>query len=85
MQITAQNLNQFPVSDRRMEAARLLEVSFLEEMLKHSGIAQTPSGFGGGEGESQFSSLLLHEYAERIVDSGGLGLQEALFRAMNRG
>lgn len=67
------------------EAARLLERSFIEEMLKYSGVGQVPDDFGGGDGESQFASLLVSEYAEMISDAGGIGLREALFRVMTRG
>ena len=40
-----------------------------------------PDGFGGGEGESAFSSFLSRAYAEKIAETGSLGLAEAIVRA----
>ena len=62
-----------------MQAAKALEASFLAEMLKHSGLGQTPEGFGGGVGEDQFSGLLSQIRAEQLVASGGIGLAERIF------
>ena len=70
-------------SSRFQEAAKLLEISFLEEMLKYSGIGKSPGDFGGGVGEDQFSGLLLRSYAETIVQGGGLGIQESIVRALS--
>ena len=66
-----------------MEKARELEAVFLAEMLSHSGLdAPSEGGFGGGIGEAQFSSFLRQEQARLMVERGGIGLAEALFRAM---
>ena len=62
-----------------MQAAKALEASFLAEMLKHSGLGQTPEGFGGGVGEDQFSGLLSQIRAEQMVEAGGIGLAERIF------
>jgi Rod binding domain-containing protein len=65
-----------------MEAAKQLEASFLAEMLKSSGLAETPNAFGGGTGEGQFSSFLIQARAEQMVEAGGIGLAEQLFETL---
>lgn len=70
-------------SDQNLRrAAQALEASFLAEMLKSAGLGATRSEFGGGAGEDQFSSFLLHEQAKKMVASGGIGLTEHLFHAL---
>ncbi len=64
------------------EKAAELETAFLTEMLGHAGLGDTRQSFGGGIGEEQFSSFLRHEQAAAMVKAGGIGLTEALFRAM---
>ncbi len=64
------------------EKARALEAAFLAEMLGHAGLGATEGGFGGGIGEQQFSSFLRQEQARLMVDKGGIGLAEQIFRAM---
>lgn len=63
-------------------AAQKLEATFLAEMLKAAGLGESRSGFGGGEGEDQFSSFLVQAQAEEMVAAGGIGLAEALFDAL---
>ena len=63
-------------------AAQKLEATFLAEMLKAAGLGESRSGFGGGEGEDQFSSFLVQAQAEEMVAAGGIGLSEALFNAL---
>lgn len=70
--------------DRLWAAAQMLETSFLSEMLKSTGLSQTPGAFGGGAGEEHFSSFLRDEQAGAIVQAGGIGLAESLFEAMKR-
>jgi peptidoglycan hydrolase FlgJ len=66
-----------------MEKAKQLETAFLAEMLGHAGMdADETSAFGGGHGEGQFASFLRQEQARMMVEKGGIGLAEALFRAM---
>ncbi len=66
-----------------MQRAKELEVSFLAEMLSHAGLEpQENAAFGGGIGEEQFASFLREEQARLMVDRGGIGLAESLFRAM---
>lgn len=66
----------------RAKAAQL-EAAFLAEMLGHAGLDADAEAFGGGIGEEQFSSFLRQEQASAIVKSGGIGLTEALFRALS--
>lgn len=72
--------------DRSLRAAaERLEAAFLSEMLKAAEVGRTPSAFGGGPGEDQFSSLLRDLRADRMAAAGGIGLAERLFRAMEAG
>jgi Rod binding domain-containing protein len=68
-----------------MRKARELEAAFLAEMLGQTGLGQAPEGFGGGAGEEQFSSFLRAEQAKLMVERGGIGLAETLFRALSGG
>jgi Rod binding domain-containing protein len=71
------------VRDARLhDAARELEASFLSEMLKASGLGETPGVFGGGAGEDQFGSFLRLEQARAMVAAGGIGLAQSLFEAL---
>ncbi len=65
-----------------MEVAKKLEAAFLSEMLKSTGLGETPEGFGGGAGEDQFASFLREEHAKLITEAGGIGLAESLFDAL---
>ncbi|MDA8585800.1 rod-binding protein [Rhodobacteraceae bacterium] len=65
-----------------MQVARELEASFLTEMLKSAGVGETRKTFGGGAGEDQFSSFLVREYADAMVQAGGIGLAESLYRSL---
>lgn len=69
-------------SDALMRQAKELEIAFLSEMLDHAGLDQSSETFGGGAGEDQFSSFLREEQARLMVENGGIGLAESLFRAM---
>lgn len=69
-----------------MEQARALEAAFLAEMLGHAGLGSPSDGaFSGGIGEEQFASFLRQEQAAAMVERGGIGLAEHLFRAMTQG
>lgn len=65
-----------------MAKARDLEAAFLAEMLAHSGLDEMQGAFGGGEGEAQFTSFLRQEQARLIVEKGGIGLAELIFKTM---
>lgn len=62
--------------------AKEFEASFLAEMLKYSGINKTSETFGGGAGEDAFSSMLNDAYAEALVEAGGIGIAEIVFRSI---
>lgn len=68
-----------------MARAKELEAAFLAEMLGHAGMEADPGAFGGGIGEAQFASFLRQEQARMLVERGGIGLAESLFRAMGGG
>jgi peptidoglycan hydrolase FlgJ len=73
--------------DRReamMAKAQELEASFLAEMLGHAGLGEAPETFGGGHGEDQFGSFLKEEQAKLMVQRGGIGLAELIFKSMTR-
>lgn len=59
-----------------------LEGQFLAEMLRHAGAARPSESFGGGIGEEQMASFLREAQGMAIARQGGVGLAEALFRAM---
>lgn len=65
-----------------MKKAEELEATFLSEMLTQSGLSEIQGAFGGGQGEAQFTSFLRQEQAKLIVESGGLGLAELIFKSM---
>lgn len=70
-------------ADRALrDVADQLEATFISEMLKSAGVAETPSLFGGGAGEGQFASFLRDEYAKKLTAAGGLSLGEALFNSL---
>ena len=72
--------------DLLMKRAKELEAAFLTEMLGHAGMdADAEGSFGGGIGEAQFASFLREQEARAMVDRGGIGLAESLFRAMGGG
>lgn len=62
--------------------AQKLEASFLSEMLKSTGLGQESESFGGGAGESQFSSFLIEAQAEGMAKAGGIGLAESIFQSL---
>lgn len=70
-----------PPDPLRVKAAQL-ETAFLSEMLSHAGLGAMSGEFSGGIGEEQFASFARQEQAAAMVDRGGIGLAESLFRAM---
>lgn len=63
-------------------AAKEFEAVFLSEMLTHAGLGAVPETFGGGVGEEGFSGMLVREYAERIAQTGRIGIAEQVFEAL---
>lgn len=70
------------MADPLRDAAVDLEAAFLTEMLKSAGFGDLRKSFGGGAGESQFSTFLVRAQAEQIAQSGGIGLAESLYQAL---
>lgn len=69
-------------TDPLMEKAEEMEAAFLAEMLAHSGLDPAEGPFAGGAGETQFTSFLRQEQARLMVEKGGIGLAELIFRTM---
>lgn len=84
MQISEQMSVLTPRQIAMKEAAEKLEASFLAEMLKGAGLGAMKGPFGGGQGEEQFASMMRDEQARMMVEAGGIGLAEHLFRHMAR-
>ncbi len=66
------------IDPRTMEKAREFETVFVAQMLKFSGMDKAisqNSGFGG----DAFSSMMLEQYARKIVDNGGFGLADHIY------
>ena len=55
-----------------------LETAFLAEMLKIAMPDQGTGAFGGGAGESQFSSFLVEQHAALLASRLDLGLADRL-------
>lgn len=62
--------------------AKEFEKVFLTEMLKHAGLGKPLQSFGGGVGEAAFSDFLTEEWAQMMVDGGGLGVAKAIEAAI---
>ncbi len=73
-----------PETSQLWRAAQALEAGFLAEMLKSTDLGAASSEFDGGSDQGHFRSFLLQAQADRIVQSGGIGLAENLFQAMQR-
>lgn len=70
-----------PVDERAMKKAREFEAVFVAQMLKYSGMGKalsSNSGFGG----DAFSSMLLEQYAQKIVEKGGFGLADHIYEQL---
>jgi Rod binding domain-containing protein len=65
------------------KAAQDFEGVFISQMMQHmfNGI-KTDDVFGGGQGEEQFHSMLVDEYAKQVVKRGGFGLSNAVMHTM---
>ena len=83
---TTINLASSPAATMEDKALRdvsiKLEASFLSEMLKAAGLGDARESFGGGAGEEQFGSFLRQAQAERIAQTGGIGLAESIYNSL---
>jgi len=66
-----------------MKAAKEFESVFLNNFLASmfSGI-NTEAPFGGGQAEETWRDFLVKEYADQIVESGGIGITDAVYREL---
>jgi Rod binding domain-containing protein len=71
-----------PAAESLRHTAQELEAAFLAEMLSHAGLGAAEGPFSGGPGEDQFASFLRAEQARAIVQGGGIGLAEMIFRSL---
>lgn len=71
-----------PQNRQMFEAAQKVEAQFLAMMLESAGLNETPDFMGGGQGESQFASLMIEQQAQAMVKSGGIGLAQSIYDAM---
>lgn len=71
-----------PHSQDLLNQATRLESAFLSQMLAHAGLDRAATAMGGGTGAAQFASFLRDAQADSMVQAGGIGLSEALFRAL---
>lgn len=62
--------------------AQELEATFLAEMLKQGGLGPSEGLGSGGIGEEQFTSFLRDAQARLMVQKGGIGLAEQIFRSL---
>ncbi len=67
-----------PVDQRAMEKAREFEAVFVAQMLNFSGLDDALKGDSGFGGDA-FSSMLLEQYAQKIVEKGGFGLADRIY------
>ncbi|MBT8457248.1 MAG: hypothetical protein HKO95_09670 [Rhodobacteraceae bacterium] len=64
------------------KAAQKIEGAFLSEMLKSAGFGEARQSFGGGPGEAQFASFLRDTQVAGMVEAGGIGLAENIYRSL---
>ena len=72
-------------NDSLKRAARQLESTFISQMLRAAGADRTREAFGGGAGESAFSSFLADAQAQAIETAGGFGLADDIYRSLKEG
>lgn len=61
--------------------AKEFESIFVAQMLNYSGLTEaltSDSSFGGGA----FSSMLVEQYAEQLVENGGFGIAEHVYEQL---
>lgn len=72
-------------ADPVRETARDLERAFVQEMLKHAGLAEAFAGEGeDGSVVQAFSGFLLEAVATQMVDDGGFGLADRFYNQLSR-
>lgn len=76
---TFKRLNNAQQATKIREQAKQYEIVFVAKMLEQA----VPKGeegmlFGGGHGNDIYRSMMIEQYAEAMVDDGGLGLTDQL-------
>lgn len=66
-----------------LQSAKAFEAVFVAQMLSQSGLGKAIAADGGFGGEA-FSSLLVEQYADRLVEQGGFGLAERIYEQLRR-
>ena len=69
---------------RTWEAAKEFEAQFVSTLFQSmfKGLEDQESAFGGGPGETMFSSLLVDQYGQQMAKSGGIGLADRVMSEM---
>lgn len=66
-----------------LKSAKAFEAVFVAQMLSQSGLGKAIAADGGFGGEA-FSSLLIEQYADKLVEKGGFGLAERIYEQLRR-
>ena len=64
------------------EQAREFEAVFVSQMLKHAGLTEALNGSGNKFGGEAFSNMLTEQYAHELIENGGFGLTEEIYRQL---
>lgn len=64
--------------EQLMKTAKAFEAVFVAQMLSQSGLGKAIAADGGFGGEA-FSSLLVEQYSNKLVEKGGFGLAERIY------
>jgi len=69
---------------RAWEAAKEFEAQVVSTLFQSmfKGLEDQENPFGGGPGETMFSSLLVDQYGQQMAKSGGIGLADSVYREM---
>jgi flagellar protein FlgJ len=74
--------NQLRTAAQIQDVALKFEAVFVAEMLRHTGLGEVRDTFGGGVGEAGFSGFLIQAYAEKISETGRLGIADGVYRSL---
>ena len=66
---------------RMMDQAKKFEAAFVSQMLKYAGLTEAITS-DSGKGGDAFSSMLVDQYSQKIVENGGFGLAEKIYDQM---
>ena len=70
------------IADPLRRTAEDLERSFVQEMLKHAGLAEAFAGSSPSQTADAFSGFLLEAVAEQMTEQGGFGLADRFYRQL---